>query len=169
MNSLYGTKAEKYAKYRWGYAAEAIAAIFDAVGVSSQTVVADLGAGTGILTKHFVGRAKLVYAIEPEAEMRAFLEKAFSENPFCQIINSSAENTGLPAHSVDLIIVGQVIHWFEPGAAYKEFQRVLKPVGWLALLRNYGTDLAYEKAITPLFEKFSRPEPVQRISRTSIS
>ena len=69
----------------------------------------------------------------------------------------------------DLIIVGQVIHWFEPGVAYKEFQRVLKPVGWLALLRNYGTDLAYEKAITPLFEKFSRPEPVQRISRTSIS
>jgi len=42
MNSLYATKAEKYAKYRWDYAAEAIVAIFDIVGISKQTIVAVL-------------------------------------------------------------------------------------------------------------------------------
>jgi ubiquinone/menaquinone biosynthesis C-methylase UbiE len=165
VNSLYKTKAEKYAKYRWDYAPEAISAIFDVVGISDQTTVADLGAGTGILTRHFVGRAKMVYAIEPEAEMRGLLEKAFSGNPFCQIINSSAENTGLSAHSVDLIIVGQAIHWFEPEIAQKEFRRILKPSGWMALLRNYGTDPVYEKTIGELFERFSKLEPAQRIYR----
>jgi SAM-dependent methyltransferase len=169
VNSLYATKAEKYAKYRWDYAPEAISAIFDVVGISDQITVADLGAGTGILTKHFVGWAKLVYAIEPEAEMRGLLEKAFSENPFCQIMNSSAETTGLPAQSVDLIAVGQAIHWFEPESAREEFQRILKPFGWLAVLRNYGTDPIYGKAVGELFDEFSRPEPVQRISRLPIS
>ena len=153
MSTLYSTKAEKYAKYRWDYAPDAIAAIFDAVGISDQTVIADLGAGTGILTKHFVGQARLVYAIEPEAEMGAMLEKAVSGNQFCQIINRSAENTGLPAHSVDLITVGQAIHWFEPEAARSEFQRLLKPGGWLAVLRNYGTDPGYEGAVKTLFVK----------------
>jgi ubiquinone/menaquinone biosynthesis C-methylase UbiE len=169
VNNLYSTKAEKYAKYRWDYAPEAISAIFDLVGISDQTTVADLGAGTGILTRHFISRAKLVYAIEPEAEMRAMLEKAFSGNPFCQIINSSAEDTGLPAHSVDLITVGQAIHWFEPQAARKEFRRLLKPSGWLAVLRNYGTDPVYEKAVGRLFEQFSKPEPAQRISSQPMS
>jgi ubiquinone/menaquinone biosynthesis C-methylase UbiE len=143
---------------------EAISALFDIAGISRQTTIADLGAGTGILTKHFVGKAGLVYAIEPEAEMRSFLEKAYSENPFCQIINSSAENTNLPAHSVDLITVGQAIHWFEPDAARREFQRILKPSGWLAVLRNYSAEPVYERAVGQLFEKFSKPVPTRKIS-----
>ncbi|HAE58271.1 MAG TPA: hypothetical protein DCG54_01870 [Anaerolineae bacterium] len=169
MSSLYDTKAEKYAKYRWDYAAQAIAALFDTADVSLQTVVADLGAGTGILTRHFVGKTKLVYALEPEDEMRGVLERVFSGNRFCQIINGSAEHSGLAAHSVDLISVGQAIHWFEPEAARKEFLRILKPAGWLALLRNYGTDPVYEKAVGQLFEKFSKPEPAARISRQPLS
>jgi hypothetical protein len=48
----YSSKAEKYAKYRWGYAAQAIQTIFDVTGISSQSCVADIGAGTGILTGH---------------------------------------------------------------------------------------------------------------------
>jgi ubiquinone/menaquinone biosynthesis C-methylase UbiE len=169
MNLLYSSNARKYAKYRWDYAPKAISAIFNSVGISSQTVIADLGAGTGILTKHFIGKAKLVYAIEPEAEMRSFLEKAFSGNPFCQIINGSAENTTLPAHSADLITVGQAIHWFEPVSARDEFLRILKPSGWLAVLRNYGTDPVYEKAVGRLFEQFSKSEPARRISRQPMS
>lgn len=169
MSSLYDTKAEKYAKYRWDYAAQAIATIFDTADVSLQTVVADLGAGTGILTRHFVGKTKLVYALEPEDEMRGVLERVFSGNRFCQIINGSAEHSGLAAHSIDLISVGQAIHWFEPDAARKEFLRILKPAGWLALLRNYGTDPVYEKAVGQLFEKFSKPEPAARISRQPLS
>ena len=42
MNNLYSTRAEKYTKYRWDYAAEAIVAIFDIVGISKQTIVAVL-------------------------------------------------------------------------------------------------------------------------------
>ncbi|RPH61533.1 MAG: class I SAM-dependent methyltransferase [Chloroflexi bacterium] len=164
---LYASKAAYYARYRWDYAPDAIAALFAAVGLSNQTVVADLGAGTGILTQHFVGKTKMVYALEPEAEMRAQLEKALGGNPTCQIVNRRAENTGLPDHSIDLITVGQAIHWFEPQPARTEFLRILKPAGWLALLRNYGTDDVYEKAVAPLYRNFSASGLYDRVVRSS--
>lgn len=164
---LYASKAEKYAKYRWDYAPGAIAAIFSMVGLTDQTVLADLGAGTGILTRHFVGRAKLVYAIEPGQAMRAQLEKTLAGHPLCQISDRRAEQTGLPDHSIDLITVGQAIHHFEPQPARTEFRRILKPGGWLALLRNYGTDEVYAQAVEPLYKNFSAPDLYERVTRGS--
>jgi ubiquinone/menaquinone biosynthesis C-methylase UbiE len=161
---LYTSKAENYARYRWDYAPEAILTIMQMTGVLNDTVVADIGAGTGILTKHFVGRAKTVYAIEPEGEMRAMAAKLFEDDATCVILDSCAEKTSLPDHSVDLILVAQAIHWFEKEPARNEFRRILKPSGWLAILRNYGTDEEYNREISPLFEEFSKRAPADRIS-----
>ena len=169
MSKLYTSKAEYYAKYRWDYSQAAIAVILDVAGVSSQTVMADIGAGTGMLAKHFVDRVKMVHAVEPELEMRALAEKAFSGISTCQVLDASAEDTTLPSASVDLITVGQAIHWFDPAAARKEFLRILKPSGWLAVLRNHGTDVRYEQEVGTLFEKFSKPEPSRFVSRPSMS
>ena len=165
MSSLYASKAENYAKYRWEYSAQAIAAIWSVAGVSSQTIVADIGAGPGFVAKHFVDKAGMVHVIEPEKEMRALAERAFEGKPTCQVLAASAEDTTLPSASVDLITVGQAIHWFEPEETRKEFLRVLKPSGWLAVLRNYGTDAVYGKEVGTLFERFSKPEPSRLISR----
>ncbi len=169
MSTLYTSKAENYAKYRWDYSHAVIAAIFDRVGVSTQTIVADIGAGTGMVTKHFVDKTWTVYAIEPEKEMRDLIESAFLGNPACQVLNASAEDTTLPSASVDLITVGQAIHWFNLEATRKEFLRILKPTGWLAILRNYGTDTPYEKEVGMLFKKFSKSEPSKFISHPSMS
>jgi ubiquinone/menaquinone biosynthesis C-methylase UbiE len=169
VSNLYTSKAEYYAKYRWDYAQAAIAAVLNTVGISSQTVLADIGAGTGMLAKHFVDRVKMVHAIEPELEMRALAEEAFSGISTCQVLDASAEATTLPSASVDLITVGQAIHWFNPEAARKEFLRILKPSGWLAVLRNHGTDIRYEQEVGTLFEKFSKPGPSRLISHPAMS
>ena len=55
---VFSSKAEKYAKYRWDYAPQAIQTILEVTQVSRQSSVADIGAGTGILTKHFMGKVK---------------------------------------------------------------------------------------------------------------
>jgi SAM-dependent methyltransferase len=47
-------------------------------------------------------------------------------------VDGRAEATTLPDHSIDLIVAGQAIHWFEPTGTRLEFQRILKPGGWLA-------------------------------------
>ena len=138
--TTFSTKAEKYAKYRWGYASNAIDEIVDITQLSNKSCIADIGAGTGILTKHFIGKVQRVYAIEPNVEMRQILESELSAAPSVSVIDGSAEATNLPQESVDVITIAQSIHWFDPEPAQKEMRRILKDNGWLAILRNYGTD-----------------------------
>ena len=153
MNSttIFSSKAEKYAKYRWKYASDCIQAIVKVTCISRDSVVADIGAGTGILTKEFVGLVKRVYAVEPNPEMRTILTKELEYSPACQVVDGSAEATTLVGNSIDLVAVAQAIHWFEPVAARQEFYRILKPGGWLAICRNYGTDHALGKAVSDIY------------------
>jgi SAM-dependent methyltransferase len=144
--AAYSSKAEKYARCRWDYAPPAIQAVFDSAHITRASCVADIGAGTGILTRAFVGRAGLVFAVEPNAEMRHMAEKTLRPDAACVIVDGSAEATTLPDHTVDVITVGQAIHWFDPQPTRAEFLRILKPGGWLAVLRNYGTDDQLNKA-----------------------
>ncbi len=163
--TVYSSKAEKYARYRWDYAPAAIQAVFDIVPITRASSVADIGAGTGILTRHFTGRAGRVWAVEPNAEMRRLAQKALAADASCTVIDGSAEATTLPDHAVDLIGTAQAIHWFDPGPARAEFLRILKPGGWLALLRNYGAgdepSRAMEGLLTPEngvdFSRAARP------------
>jgi len=138
--TVFSGKAENYAKYRWDYAAAAVEAIFDIGQLSEDSIVADIAAGTGILTRHFAGRVERVYAVEPNPEMRGLAAGQLSSFPSVSVIDGSAEATTLPDESVDLISVAQAIHWFEPEAAIQEMDRILKQNGWLAILRNYPTD-----------------------------
>jgi ubiquinone/menaquinone biosynthesis C-methylase UbiE len=148
--SIFSTKAEKYARYRWDYAPGAIRAVFDIAGLGSASRVADLGAGTGILTHHFAGKVAQVVAVEPNDEMRRQAELTLGGVANCQVSGARAEATGLADGAFDLVTVAQAIHWFQPEPARAEIQRILKPDGWLALLRNYGTNAAVEEATSRL-------------------
>jgi ubiquinone/menaquinone biosynthesis C-methylase UbiE len=138
--TVYSRKAEKYAKYRWDYAPQSIEAIFEIAQLSPQSILADMGAGTGILTRHFINRVGRIYAIEPNRELRQILAKDMETSPSVLVIDGSAEDTTLPKDSVDIITVAQAIHWFDPEPARNDLLRILKKDGWLALLRNYGTN-----------------------------
>ncbi len=135
----YTTKAEKYAKYRWDYASEAVESIFSIAQLTADSIIADIGAGTGILTRHFTGRVRQIYAIEPNAEMRREAARRLPVGPGCIVLGGSAEQIPLGSRSVDLLIAAQAVHWFNPAPTRCEFQRVLRPGGWLALVRNYPT------------------------------
>jgi hypothetical protein len=51
-------------------------------------------------------------------------------------VAGTAEATTLPEHAVDIITAAQAAHWFDCGKARREFQGILKPAGWLALIWN---------------------------------
>jgi SAM-dependent methyltransferase len=155
-SEVYSSKAERYARYRWDYASGAIQRIFELTGIDGRSVVADIGAGTGILTRHFIGRCGLVYAIEPNGPMRAVAAQSvggiadpvplpaqsvdgIADPVLLQLRDGRAEATGLPSHSVDLVTAGQALNWFDPLPAREEFRRILKADGWLAALQNVGS------------------------------
>ncbi|MGA7156281.1 MAG: class I SAM-dependent methyltransferase [Acidobacteriaceae bacterium] len=123
--------------------------------------IADIGAGTGMLTEVFLSNGNPVIAIEPNQEMRATCADLRTQYPALQLRNTTAESTGLPDHSIDLISAGRAFHWFNTPRALAEFNRILQPNGWLvlvslgrakidtpqardfeSLLTNHGTDYA---------------------------
>ncbi|NDE90468.1 MAG: class I SAM-dependent methyltransferase [Alphaproteobacteria bacterium] len=59
---------------------------------------------------------------------------------------ATAEHSGLPANSVDLVSVAQAVHWFDLDAFYKEVRRVTKP-GSILVLWTYEFFSMEDKAI----------------------
>ena len=148
--TVFSKKAERYAKYRWDYAASAIEAIINKTHMSIHSTLADIGAGTGILTKHFVSKVQKIYAIEPNVELRQILTRELGAFPSIAVMDASAEATELPDNSVDVITVAQAIHWFDPEPARQEMMRILRDDGWLVLIRNHGTNSEPNKAVQRL-------------------
>jgi ubiquinone/menaquinone biosynthesis C-methylase UbiE len=102
-SKVYSAKAEQYAKHRWDYHAAAIQTIVDTAQLTAASCVADLGAGTGIFTRHLAPVVARIYAVEPNTEMREQAQQVLAEYPSCVICTGSAEDTGLPAAGIDLI------------------------------------------------------------------
>ena len=94
------------------------------------TPAADVGAGTGILTTQLVAAGFVVTAIEPSDPMRAEIPSHISA------LAGTAEAIPLPDDSVDLVTVAQAFHWFDQPVAMKEFARILRPGGRVALIWN---------------------------------
>jgi len=129
-------RVENYIRYRPSYPAEVLKLLQSECGLTRKSVVADIGSGTGILSQLFLQNGNKVYGVEPNAEMCAAGERILAEYKSFSSIPGSAEQTRLPAASVDLIVAGQAFHWFDRPRARAEFERILKPGGWVVLLWN---------------------------------
>jgi len=125
-------RAADYVRFRPTYPSAAIDLMLDGLGNPAKLVVADIGAGTGILSRLLADRHVQVLAIEPGQPMRAAAE------PHANVTwhSASAESTGLAAASVDLVVCAQAFHWFRSADAILEFARILKPGARLALMWN---------------------------------
>jgi SAM-dependent methyltransferase len=138
-------KAERYARNRLDYSPLAIEAIIAVTGLGKTSVIADLGAGTGMLTQHFVDHVGHVFAIEPNDDMRRLALSRLGRLESLHLIKGTAHETGLPDHSVDVVMAGQALRWFDPVPSQAEIQRIVRPGGWLVALRTPVTD-AYSRA-----------------------
>ncbi|WP_169744133.1 class I SAM-dependent methyltransferase [Paenibacillus wynnii] len=134
-------KALKYAKYRLPYSTEASEFVIQ-TAIVGQGVVADIGAGSGILTQHFVGKVRKVFAVEPELEMLRIAQELLGERQDIEYIAGVAEDTKLLDKSVDLIVAANAYHRFPPESTIEEFKRILKPGGMLAIF-SYQDDFNF--------------------------
>lgn len=159
--SRFTGRAESYSKYRPSYPAALLDVLRREAGLVAETVVADIGSGTGILTELFLRNGNTVFAVEPNAEMRQTAERLLSSYGNFRSVAGSAENTTLPDISADLITAGQSFHWFSLPEARKEFSRISRN-GIVAVIYNSrdhkesGFNADYEKLIGEYGRNFSR-------------
>lgn len=132
----FSTRVENYIRFRPGYPVELIDILETDCGLAETAVIADVGSGTGILAELFLRNGNRVFGVEPNEPMRSAGENLLGSFPKFISIAGSAEATGLASQSVDFITAGQAFHWFDRDAAKIEFQRILKPEGWVVLIWN---------------------------------
>lgn len=132
----FSNRVENYVRYRPHYPEEIIPFLKGNIGLNRGWIIADIGSGTGISSELFLKNGNIVYAIEPNKEMRESAETTFKNESNYISINASAETTTLQGNSIDLIVAGQAFHWFDKNASKKEFQRIAKPEAYLLLMWN---------------------------------
>ena len=131
----FGAVAADYARYRPSYPDDAVdAALRGPDRSQAPRRVLDLGAGTGALTRSLHARDLELVAVEPDPGMLAQLR---ADLPDVDARSGSAERIPLPDASVDAVLVGQAMHWFDLEHATPEMARVLRPGGALAGLWNH--------------------------------
>jgi SAM-dependent methyltransferase len=136
--SSFGAIAAAYAEHRPGYPEAAMRWCLAPAGhdVTRMRVV-DLGAGTGKLTALLASLGADVTAVEPDPAMLAELGRQL---PGVRAMSGCAESIPLADGSVDAVVCGQAMHWFDMPAAVPEIARVLTPGGVLAGLWNVEDD-----------------------------
>lgn len=152
-------RVRAYVDARPRYPRELVDVVAADTDLGAAATVADIGSGTGFSAEPFLESGRQVIGIEPNRAMREAAEELLADHPGFVSIDGTAEETGLPDRSVDLVIAGQAFHWFDVTRAREEFRRILRPPfpvalfwnsrqrdstpflrAYEALLEEYGTD-----------------------------
>lgn len=132
----FSTRVKNYVKYRPSYPPEVLRLFRDEMNLTRQSIIADIGSGTGISSNIFLENGNFVYGIEPNDAMREASDKFLQHFPNFQSINATAENTTLTENSVDFIVAAQAFHWFDSAKCLPEFRRIIRNQGFIALIWN---------------------------------
>jgi SAM-dependent methyltransferase len=133
--TMYSDRVGWYVRGRPSYPDEVLA-VLPGGPPPAAAMVADIASGTGLLAEVSLRNGNRVRAVEPDPVMLAAAQERFAADPRFTGALGTAESTGLPDASVDLITVGQALHWFDLPAARAEFRRVLRPGGRVLLAWN---------------------------------
>lgn len=145
----FSDRVQNYIRYRPGYPDEVVGMLRDRCGLDSESVVADIGSGTGISAHLFLENGNWVIGVEPNEPMRAAAEEWLGGNSRFRSVAGTAEATGLADDAADFVVAGQAFHWFDRERCRQEFERILRPRGWVVLMWNER-----QTAATPFLEAY---------------
>jgi SAM-dependent methyltransferase len=149
----FGSDAEAYDRFRPGYP-DSLVDLVLAHAEGPVTTALEVGAGTGKATAVFAARGLAVTAVEPDAAMRALLDRQVELHGWdVEVVDATFETLDLDAVApVDLLYAAAAFHWTDPATRWSRAAAALRPGGALAV---FGTardlaDLALREAVDAL-------------------
>lgn len=132
----FSNRVENYIKYRPDYPREIIPYLAANCGLTSDSIVADIGCGPGVSSRMFLENGNRAIGVEPNDAMREAAEGELADHKNFTVINGTSDKTTLTDNSVDLVVAAQAFHWFDAEPTRREFHRIVKPGGHIVLMWN---------------------------------
>ena len=128
--------ADNYTIGRPAYADAFIESLYSRYEFSKQSVIADIGSGTGKFAKQLLEKGSFVYCVEPNDDMRSVAVKELGKYRGFRSVDGTASETKMDAGSVDYVTAAQAFHWFDTVLFKKECKRILRNNGKVFLIWN---------------------------------
>jgi SAM-dependent methyltransferase len=123
----FGDDAEQYDRVRPSYPSEMVSALL----IDQPRSVLDVGCGTGIASRLFIGHGREVIGLEPDPRMAAVARRNG-----VHVEESTIEEWEPAGRRFDLLTAGQSWHWVDPHAGVEKAAEVLHPGGRIGLFWN---------------------------------
>jgi SAM-dependent methyltransferase len=159
----FSNRVENYARFRPSYPRVVLELLKAECGLTSASVIADVGSGTGILSEMLLERGNQVFGVEPNEEMRKAGERLLERYLNFTSVAGTAEDTTLDTRGVDFVVAGQAFHWFDAARSRSEFSRILRAGGWVALVWNLR-----RKDATPFLAAYEKLLETHRTDRGEV-
>ncbi len=153
----FDSAAALYEAARPGYPRLVIDRLIEGLSLTPDSLLVDVAAGTGKLTRLLAERDTNPIALEPVLGMRSELRRTAPEIP---IVAAMAEALPFRTASIDAVTVAQAFHWFDNPTSHHQLARVIRPGGKLALLWNArDRQVAWVDAIWSIMDRIERHAP----------
>jgi len=158
---IFSGRSENFLTGRPDYPKAFFDYLYDEIGIKTTDVIADIGSGIGMMSKHFLERGNTVYCIEPNQEMKALADQLLSHHKGYISLLKTAENTSLKTDSVDYIVCGNAYGSFDKAQVDMEFSRILK-IGGKLIITHYYPDINPDSDDMSLWDEFKNTEVLER-------
>lgn len=149
FKDYFSKQAEDYAKYRPRYPDALFKYLAEIAPVREKAW--DCGTGNGQVALSLTPYFQQIDATDPSESQIA---RAFQHDQIKYQV-APAEQTNLAERSVDLVTVGQALHWFNLEQFYQEVRRVSKPQGAIAVwCYGFFQLTAEEASLDRVFKEF---------------
>jgi ubiquinone/menaquinone biosynthesis C-methylase UbiE len=152
----FSDRVADYVNYRPSYPPELVHSLISECNLNSRSMITDIGSGTGVFTRLLLDKNFHVEGVEPNESMRRVAEQQLSNYSEFTSVGGQSEHTCLADHSIDLVTAAQAFHWFKRDETKKEFVRILKPGGQVALIWNQRKlEQPFQKEYDAMLRKYA--------------